>query len=220
VNAMPMHTVEEGECLSSIAKDFGFADWQTIYNDPQNAGFRTQRPNPNVIAPGDQLFIPDKELKNENRSTGSRHSFQLNVKKTKVRLRLEDEEFKPYAGKKFRLEILDDVLEGTTPGDGIIEREIPANAKSGKLTVWLDGDITKPGFLWDLKLGNLDPVEKNKGVQARLKNLGFDCGAIDGIVGPRTKAALKGFQSRMQLPETGQVDDATRQKLRQIHDEP
>lgn len=217
---MPMYTVQEGDCLSSIAKDFGFADWHTIYNDPQNADFRAKRPNPNIIFAGDQLFIPDKQPKDENRGTGAQHDFQLNGQKTTIRIRLEDEEFKPFAGKKFRLELKKDVTESTVPADGIIEKEIPANLKEGKLTVWLGDDTSQPGFLWNLKIGHLDPVEENKGVQARLKNLGFDCGPVDGIVGPKTKAALQGFQSRTQLPETGAADDATKDKLRQLHDEP
>jgi len=217
---MPMYTVQQGDCLSSIAKDFGFADWHTIYNHPQNADFRRRRPNPNLIFPGDQLFVPDPEPKEESRSTGAEHVFALDGETTKVRIRVENEEFQPFSGKKYKLEIGDDVVEATVPGDGIIERDIPPDAKKGTLTVWLVDDTSKPGFMWNLKIGHLDPVEENTGVQARLKNLGFDCGAIDGVVGPKTKAALKGFQARASLPDTGNLDGATRDKLRQMHDEP
>lgn len=217
---MPMHTVAQGECLSSIAKTQGFSDWRTIYNHPSNADFRKLRPNPNVIFPGDQLFIPEKEPKTEDRATGALHPFKLNTEKTLLRLRLKNELNQPFAGKKFRLEILGDVFESTTPADGLIEREIPADVTRGQLTIWLDDDTTRPGFIWTLKIGHLDPVEEKTGVQARLKNLGYDCGSVDGVVGPRTKAALKGFQSKNGLTESGAVDDATRDKLRQLHDEP
>ena len=58
--AMQQHMVKEGECLDSIALDHGFADWRTIYDHPKNTDLRSKRPDPNVIHPGDKLFIPDK----------------------------------------------------------------------------------------------------------------------------------------------------------------
>ena len=57
---MQQHMVKEGECLDSIALDHGFADWRTIYDHPKNTDLRSKRPDPNVIHPGDKLFIPDK----------------------------------------------------------------------------------------------------------------------------------------------------------------
>ena len=41
-----------------IAKDHGFADWREIYYHPDNNAFRTKRPNPDKIYPGDVLNIP------------------------------------------------------------------------------------------------------------------------------------------------------------------
>ena len=55
---MAIHTVKRGETLSGIARQHGLKSWQEIYNHPSNAGFRTKRPNPNLIHPGDQINIP------------------------------------------------------------------------------------------------------------------------------------------------------------------
>ena len=52
-------------------------------------------------------------------------------------------------------------------------------------------------------------MTRNKVVQESLKNAGFDPGAVDGIIGPRTKAALTLFQHARSLPETGRLDPAT-----------
>ena len=41
------HTVRQGDCMASIAKQFRFADYQTIYGHPQNARLKSRRPNPN-----------------------------------------------------------------------------------------------------------------------------------------------------------------------------
>ena len=52
------YTVRAGDTLTSIAAQFGVPNWQALYHDPANAAFRALRPNPDVIAPGDILFIP------------------------------------------------------------------------------------------------------------------------------------------------------------------
>lgn len=217
---MPMYVVKDGDCLASIAKDAGFADWHTIYDDPQNADFRKLRPDPNIITPGDQLFIPDKQTKTDSKGTDTKNTYKLNAKKTTLQIRLKDEKGVALSGKKYKLAIGSDVTEDTTGGDGLIKHDIAADTKTGQLTVYLDDDTTKPGFIWDLKIGSLDTVDTNKGVQARLNNLGFFCGTVDGIIGPKTKAALSGFQSKNGLTVSGAADSDTQAKLRQLHDLP
>jgi len=43
------------------------------------------RTTPNVLAPGDSLFIPDKEIRTEVRSTDAKHEFTLSGKPLKLR---------------------------------------------------------------------------------------------------------------------------------------
>ena len=62
---MPTYTVVQGDCLASIAASHRFADWRTIYDHPKNAQFKKKRSNPNIIQPGDELFIPEKEAKQQ-----------------------------------------------------------------------------------------------------------------------------------------------------------
>ena len=50
-------------------------------------------------------------------------------------------------------------------------------------------------------------------VQRALAEAGHDPGAIDGVMGPRTTAALKAYQQHHGLEATGQLDEATRAKL-------
>lgn len=49
--------------------------------------------------------------------------------------------------------------------------------------------------------------------QAALLYLGFDPGAVDGVRGRRTHSALMQFQERSGLPETGELDHDTEDKL-------
>ena len=49
--------------------------------------------------------------------------------------------------------------------------------------------------------------------QERLQTLGFHPGPIDGVLGPRTKAAFRQYQAQHGLPVTGVLDEATRTSL-------
>jgi len=55
--------------------------------------------------------------------------------------------------------------------------------------------------------------EQVKSVQQALQDKGMDPGPVDGIMGPKTMAALKAFQKDQQLTENGKLDDQTREKL-------
>jgi peptidoglycan hydrolase-like protein with peptidoglycan-binding domain len=50
-------------------------------------------------------------------------------------------------------------------------------------------------------------------VQEQLQKAGLNPGPIDGMLGPRTKAALRRYQASQGLPPTGVLDEATRQAL-------
>jgi peptidoglycan hydrolase-like protein with peptidoglycan-binding domain len=52
-----------------------------------------------------------------------------------------------------------------------------------------------------------------KGVQEALKDKGHDPGPVDGIMGARTKEALKSFQTASNLQPTGTLNAETAQKL-------
>jgi len=51
-------------------------------------------------------------------------------------------------------------------------------------------------------------------VQARLRQLGWYAGLVDDHYGPRTTAAVKGFQARRGLPSVGYLDEPTLDRLR------
>jgi peptidoglycan hydrolase-like protein with peptidoglycan-binding domain len=55
--------------------------------------------------------------------------------------------------------------------------------------------------------------EQVKSAQQALRDKGHDPGAIDGVMGPKTQAALKDFQKAQGLNETGRLDAETMAKL-------
>jgi cell division septum initiation protein DivIVA len=52
-----------------------------------------------------------------------------------------------------------------------------------------------------------------RAAQEALRDKGFDPGPIDGVMGPRTSAAVRDFQQQQNLTVTGQLDAETRSRL-------
>jgi peptidoglycan hydrolase-like protein with peptidoglycan-binding domain len=55
--------------------------------------------------------------------------------------------------------------------------------------------------------------EQVKAIQQALKDQGHDPGEIDGIMGPKTEAALRDYQQKQGLKATGHLDAETSAKL-------
>lgn len=205
-----MYTVKQGDHLFGIAEENGFHDYRIVWDHPQNAELKKTRENPNILFPGDQVFIPDPEIREESRGTDKRHSFEVNTQKLQLRMVLEDLYEKPIAGAPCDLMVEGEIHKLTTNGQGLIELEISGKAKNAVLIVKSDQtpfqDLEIP-----IKIGSLDPIDTPSGQQERLENLGyfpgdgdkdalesaveeFQCDnglAVDGVCGPLTQAKLK-----------------------------
>ena len=206
---MPNYTVKQGDCISSIAYKHGLF-WEKVWDHPQNSKLKEKRKDPNILHPGDIVFVPDKEEKQESGATEQRHRFCKKGVPEKLRITFMAGK-EPIANEKYVLDIDGDLRSGATDGEGNLEETIPPNARSAKL--WLGEE--KQGY--EIDLGHLDPIDEITGVQARLNNLGFHCGKVDGIKGPKTTAALKRFQKKHDLKETGEIDEKTRNALKSAH---
>jgi len=99
--------------------------------------------------------------------------------------------------------------EGKTDEHGILEAMIPVEATEGVLEF--------NGIRVPLVIGELPPPDTTRGVQARLNNLGYEPGRIDGVAGPRTIAGVRAFQRDAKRRVTGEVDAATRAALVDAH---
>jgi hypothetical protein len=53
--------------------------------------------------------------------------------------------------------------------------------------------------------------------QMALRDAGYDPGRIDGVMGRKTRAALREFQASQGLPQTGRLDETTQQQLLTQH---
>ena len=206
---MPTITVEQGDSIPSLAKDYGFFP-DTIWDHPQNAALRAKRKSQNQLFPGDEVFIPDLTKRIENRGTDAKHKFKRKGVPAKLRMQLLSLG-EPRKNEKYTLEIDGQTFSGTLDGDGKFEQYIPPNAKSGRILM-NDGKEEIP-----IQIGYLNPASELSGVQQRLNNLGFFCGNEQGDMDDQTQGAIRNFQEREGLPITGEADGATKAKLEELH---
>lgn len=209
------HVVSQGECVASIAYRYGFADEKALHDHPANAEFKRKRPDPNVLHPGDEIVIPDRQLKTLTLATGTVHKIVVKIPKRKIQVRLEDDQGEPLTGRAFRLSWVNGKpITGKTGSDGIIRGEVPITVTTATLKT---GPTVRR-----LQLGGLNPMRETDdggvtGVQARLANLGYGVGAVDGSCGPRTTAAIEEFQRHAGLAVTGTIDESLIAALEKAH---
>jgi len=210
-----IHIVKQGEYLSRISKQYGFADWKTIWDDAQNADLKKKRQNPNVLYPGDKLFIPEKEEKKEPGATEQRHRFRFTGKPLILRLRVRDFGHEPLANTKCTLYIEGEGKELTTDNQGMIKLPIAANAENGFL-IFQDPLVPFPLNI-PIKIGHLDPIEEITGQKARLNNLGYDAKSLDGKDEEKFTIAVQEFQCDYNLKVDGICGPATQAKSKEVH---
>jgi len=236
---MPTHIVSQGECISSIAHQYGFF-WKTLWDRAENAALKQKRGDPNVLWPGDEVFIPELQIKEVSRAAKQKHRFRRKGEPAKLKLRLLKEEPQepeedqpsdpgvcdlgpqkprklkqtPRANVPYRL-IIDGVsMEGQSDSDGYIKETIPPGAVGGTLILYPGTDHEEQIAI---TLGAMDPKGEWVGIRKRLNNLGFVCALAGNEMTDDLHDALAGFQEAYGLDVTGKLDDATRDKLVQAH---
>jgi N-acetylmuramoyl-L-alanine amidase len=201
-----IYRARQGDCISSIAAREGLF-WQTLWD--QNSDLKAARKDPNRIAPGDKVSIPDLEIKQVAAATEQTHRFKRKGIPAKLKLVIERDHI-PLKSTAFTLTIGANTMEGETDDTGLIDIPIDPTAKTARLEI---ADLE-----YELQLGGLDPEDCNEGMQARLMNLGFYDGALDGDIGEQTQAAVEAFRAFAELGPGTEVDDEMLDKLFELQD--
>lgn len=213
------YTVQQGDCMSSIGFANGFF-WKTLWDLGENAALKALRKNPNVLLPGDVVYVPDLRPRQETRSANSRHQFKRKGVPELLRMKLLDGMHRPRPNLDYVIVIDGISRRGKTDGNGQLVESIQPSAQAGTLTFAAPGKPVagKPKKqVLQLQLGTLNPITEMSGVKARLQNLQFYRGAIDENLDDDTARAIRAFQRRKGLPVTGAADDATKAQLLQAH---
>lgn len=204
-----VHTVQQGEHLSRIALRYGFRDFHTIWDHPDNAELKALRDNPNVLLPGDCLFVPEKEQRQEGCSTSQSHTFRVPLPRLRLVVVLRDVNGKPKPSCQCEIDIDGQVKTLTTGADGKIDEPIPIPSRDGLLRV--------DGREYRLVIGELDPVEEQSGWFARLRNLGYYLGRGDTLDEVELQSAVEEFQCDYGLEVDGDCGPATQARLKEIY---
>ena len=205
------YKLKENECLISISEKFGH-HWETIWNHSENSEIKAIRKDARVMKKGDRLMIPPVAGKQEQVASEKRHKFVRKGIPALVRIQVL-REGQPMAGQPWKAVVDSVSKEGTSAGDGIVEIPIGNQAKFARLEVGTGEELT----IYELRLGQLDPPDTVSGAQARLNNLGYPCGKVDGILGPNTRTAITGFQKAQGIPASGELNTETADLLLGIH---
>ena len=178
---MPMYKVKQGDCIESIAYAHGIF-WEIVWNHPKNKQLKQTREDPNLLFPGDSVFVPEKRKKQVKVATGKRHIFKLKGVPSKVRLRFLREQ-KPRASAKLTLGEGDDQkiipiqlgsLDPLRKASGIQARLNCLGYKCGKVDGEL-GDATKFALLaFQQEHGLSETGEADDATLAKLQEL-FGC---------------------------------------------
>lgn len=191
---MTEHVVQQGETLALIARKHKIADWKEIYHHPDNAGLRKQRPNPNILNPGDKIFIPQPKTKTMNVQTGKGHRFVVSSSGNKLKLKLLSADRKPLKDALVEVSLSAGKRKIPTGSQGLVEFDLTRDDPIEiDLDVFEAGQNT-PSYCYTVQLNQLDTVDSVTGLQARLNALGFPAGPVDGEMGDKTKSAVKRFQ--------------------------
>jgi hypothetical protein len=205
------YTVQQGECLSSVAFANGLF-WETIWEHPENATLKAARETPFVLKPGDVVYIPDVRPRQVRAATGARHVFRRKGVPAKLRLQVLVRN-EPLANLPYVLSSGPYQITGTTDAEGRIEVSVPPNLPETMLRVG-EGASAR---VYRLAPRTLNPAREIDGIQARLANLGYYAGPIDGRLDAATASAIRRFQRAHDLPVTGQADTATASALADLH---
>jgi hypothetical protein len=208
------HTVREGDCISSIAFKYGFHP-NTLWEHPENAGLREKRKEATVLLEGDVVFIPDLTIKQVTKPTEAKHVFKRKAIPDMLQIRFLDEDNKPRAGRIYNIIIDGSLRRGETDNDGFVKEPIPPNAVRAHLILYENFEKNEREE-YDFSLGYLQPITELAGIQARLASLGYPTFGEDTL-GEQTRQSISNFQTNFNMEPTGELDDQTRSKIKEVY---
>lgn len=209
-----IHNVQQGETVSSIARKYGFPDWESLYNHPDNADLKDLRPNPDLIYPKDKVVIPERNVAQFKAKLNEKQTFRSKAKRNTIKLKVGAIGGSLWANRKVELKIDEEIIESTTDDDGVAEFKLPKrHSNIAILNIYTEKETSKPCYSVEVKLGHLDPITELTGQQARLTALGFDCGLLTPKTNKRYEKALEEYQQVMGLKVDGICGPETQKSL-------
>jgi hypothetical protein len=157
------YVICQGDYLLSLAYRFSF-DADAVWNDPKNADVKQARKDPNMLCPGDILYIPETKPTKYALAVGATNSFVANPTLVPVTVTFADAAF---ASQACTIQELTNLGALATDAAGALTCSVPVTLEAATI------HFTKLDMTHVLKIGHLDPPDTLFGVYQRLQNLGF-----------------------------------------------
>jgi len=210
------YIVRQGDHLAQLAYVHGF-DATEVWNHERNAELRELGRKPELLAPGDILYLPVKPKEGLAFSAGTSNRYQARVPVVSVSLAFKDAERvladEPYEVFGMGTDGSDGQTEKRkTDADGKVALELPVTTREVTIV------FPRQNVAYEVRVGDMDPVAEMSGVQKRLENLGYlprerESASEDVYL----QAAIAEFQKQHGLSPTGSLDDATSNLLKDEH---
>jgi|GEM_PF-6539390 len=204
--------VGNGEHISLIAEEFGFARFESILEAQENASLRSARTNPHQLVPDDLLVIPDRESHAVDVPIDATSRIVIQRQRLFLRIKVLDLFGEPVASAGGRLETETVTIRVATDSEGLLHVQIPRNTKQAELRI---NDL-----VFTILVGSLQPESFTEGIRARLINLGCWAGQpqIDDV-GTEGEFALgiELMQDELGLPVDGLVSSSFANQLLSKH---
>lgn len=205
------HVVKQGEHVARLALLSGSTE-DEVWNHEKNAELKARRGSPEILAPGDVLYLPAGPVEGLELEKGADNAYQATVPRKPFSVKLATLAG-PIADEPYEVRGLPQRPGSPPPGGrtgsgGEVELEVPVTTR--ELSIHLPRLVQT----FTLALGAMDPLEETSGVRMRLENLGLLSGGREPEPG-EVEAALVAFQSKEGLEATGRADDPTLERLKQ-----
>jgi hypothetical protein len=209
---MRPYVIRQGDYLTRLASELGF-DADAVWADDKNAGLRAQRRSPEVLHPGDVLYVPDAAPEPLELKTEAHNRFVGTVPTVPVSVVLRDLDGRPKSGETYTLHGLGrEPVQGQTGGDGAVRFDAPVTVQVVRMV------LASEGVVRNLRVGGMDPATERSGLRQRLAHLGFyDTRPGRGDEAQRLEAAIRNYQRARGLRVTGTLDAETIAKLLEEH---
>jgi N-acetylmuramoyl-L-alanine amidase len=217
------YVVRAGDYLTQIASRFG-TTVDDIWALPENADLKASRPNPEILAPLDVVYLPQTKPTAIALTVGSENNFVADVLTVSVKVVFKDEDGNALASQSVTTDPELDDTPPTTDGDGALTLKVPVTLTE------IDVLIGDAPLTFTLQVGNLDPADTDTGLLSRLRQLGYlvdestHAFARDWMqpvaLEMQQEAVARGvsvYQAKNDKDVTGVPDDDLRSALRDEH---
>ncbi|MFO1063535.1 MAG: LysM domain-containing protein [Pirellulales bacterium] len=215
------HVVQEGDCLSKIAKHYGFT-WKKLWDYGPNATLKAKREDPNLLYPGDIVVIPEKSPKMESKGTNQKHTFKKRTELPtfQIRLLFEGAPLANFdAELTFQSPSWSATKTGKTDSDGnlLIESSpkirIPGDTPGATLLIG-----NKPYQIrYSICLSSLPDHKTAAGASIRLYNLGYTSSIINESQIDELQPAIVRYARSKQQKSNGELSESVKSELKKDH---